>query len=82
MCADGATRLLLEAGFERISEREDWKLEVGRKYFFTRNYSTIVAFAIGKQSVDHRMLNSVFIIIIIIYNVGCVFFEFGDWFIG
>ncbi|KAJ4895158.1 Peptidase M18 protein [Raphanus sativus] len=34
-----------------ISERDDWKLEAGRKYFFTRNYSTIVAFAIGKKYV-------------------------------
>ncbi|KAL0722301.1 hypothetical protein Bca4012_036900 [Brassica carinata] len=34
-----------------ISERDDWKLEAGKKYFFTRNYSTIVAFGIGKKYV-------------------------------
>ncbi|KAL9261603.1 putative aspartyl aminopeptidase [Drosera capensis] len=48
---DEAKRRLESAGFERISEREEWKLEVGRKYFFTRNHSTVVAFAIGKKYV-------------------------------
>ncbi|XP_058102250.1 probable aspartyl aminopeptidase isoform X1 [Magnolia sinica] len=48
---DEAKRRLKDAGFEHVSEREDWKLEVGKKYFFTRNYSTIVAFAIGKRYV-------------------------------
>ncbi|KAL5998187.1 hypothetical protein ACLOJK_009125 [Asimina triloba] len=48
---DEAKRRLKEAGFEHVSEREDWKLEPGKKYFFTRNHSTIVAFAIGKRYV-------------------------------
>lgn len=39
------------AGYEQISEREDWSLQSGKKYFFTRNYSTIVAFAIGEKYV-------------------------------
>ncbi|KAF5195237.1 Aspartyl aminopeptidase [Thalictrum thalictroides] len=38
-------------GFEQISERQDWNLQVGKKYFFTRNYSTIIAFAIGNKYV-------------------------------
>ncbi|XP_073013544.1 probable aspartyl aminopeptidase [Typha latifolia] len=42
---------LKQAGFEQVSEREDWMLEVGHKYFFTRNHSTIIAFAIGKKYV-------------------------------
>jgi aspartyl aminopeptidase len=40
----------LEAnGFEKLSEREIWtpKLKAGGKYYFTRNNSSIVAFAIG-----------------------------------
>ncbi|KAI3981937.1 hypothetical protein MKX01_018843 [Papaver californicum] len=49
---DEAKRLLKKAGFEQISERQDWKLQVGKKYFFTRNYSSIVAFAIGKKFVS------------------------------
>ncbi|EHA8592013.1 putative aspartyl aminopeptidase [Cocos nucifera] len=46
---DEAKERLKQAGFSQISEREDWVLEFGKKYFFTRNYSTIVAFAIGKK---------------------------------
>lgn len=48
---DEAKKQLTSAGYEQVSEREDWKLEVGKKYFFTRNHSTIVAFAIGKKYV-------------------------------
>uniref|UniRef100_A0A0C9S8A4 TSA: Wollemia nobilis Ref_Wollemi_Transcript_11892_1847 transcribed RNA sequence n=1 Tax=Wollemia nobilis TaxID=56998 RepID=A0A0C9S8A4_9CONI len=46
---DEAKRRLKEAGYEQILEREDWNLKPGGKYFFTRNYSTIVAFAIGHK---------------------------------
>ncbi|XP_027100549.2 probable aspartyl aminopeptidase [Coffea arabica] len=46
-----AKRRLKSAGYEQILEREDWKLKAGKKYYFTRNYSTIVAFAIGKKYV-------------------------------
>ncbi|XP_040988851.1 probable aspartyl aminopeptidase [Juglans microcarpa x Juglans regia] len=48
---DEAKKQLRSAGFEQVSEREDWKLEAGKRYFFTRNHSTIVAFAIGKRYV-------------------------------
>ncbi|XP_068309057.1 probable aspartyl aminopeptidase [Pyrus communis] len=48
---DEAKKQLRSAGYEQVLEREDWKLEAGKKYFFTRNYSTIVAFAIGKKYV-------------------------------
>lgn len=47
--SDEAKKRLRSAGYEQVSEREDWKLEAGKKYFFTRNHSTIVAFAIGKK---------------------------------
>lgn len=46
-----AKRQLKSAGYEQISEKEDWSLQVGKKYFFTRNYSTILAFAIGNKYV-------------------------------
>ncbi|KAK3225117.1 hypothetical protein Dsin_004979 [Dipteronia sinensis] len=48
---DEAKKRLRKAGYEQISEREDWKLEAGKRYFFTRNHSTIVAFAVGKKYV-------------------------------
>ncbi|KAL0429597.1 UNVERIFIED_CONTAM: putative aspartyl aminopeptidase [Sesamum radiatum] len=48
---DEAKKRLRSAGYVQVSEREDWKLEAGKKYFFTRNHSTIVAFAIGKKYV-------------------------------
>lgn len=48
---DESKRLLREVGYEQVSEREDWNLEAGKKYFFTRNHSTIVAFAVGKKYV-------------------------------
>ncbi|KDP30945.1 hypothetical protein JCGZ_11321 [Jatropha curcas] len=48
---DEAKKRLRNAGYVQVSEREDWKLEAGKKYFFTRNHSTIVAFAIGKRYV-------------------------------
>ncbi|KAJ4766633.1 hypothetical protein LUZ62_077008 [Rhynchospora pubera] len=48
---DEAKRRLKEAGFVQISEREQWEIEEGGKYFFTRNHSTIIAFAIGKKYV-------------------------------
>ena len=49
LLSEEAKRRLKSAGYEQILEREDWKLEAGKKYYFTRNYSTIVAFAIGKK---------------------------------
>ena len=48
---DEAKKLLKKAGFVQVSERDNWNLEAGKRYFFTRNYSTIVAFAIGKKYV-------------------------------
>lgn len=49
LLSEEAKRRLESAGYEQISERDDWELKVGKKYFFTRNYSTIVAFAIGRK---------------------------------
>ena len=46
---DEAKRRLLKAGYVQISERDAWDLQPGGKYFFTRNMSTLVAFAVGGQ---------------------------------
>jgi aspartyl aminopeptidase len=41
--------LLLEAGFQVLSESEDWTLKQGEKYFVTRNGSSIIAFVAGSE---------------------------------
>ncbi|KMZ75010.1 Aspartyl aminopeptidase, putative, expressed [Zostera marina] len=48
---DEAKKRLKKEGYEQLSERDDWSLEAGKKYFFARNHSTIIAFAIGKRFV-------------------------------
>ena len=47
MHADEASRLLNKAGFQRLSEASEWHLKAGGRYYFTRNLTTIVAFAVG-----------------------------------
>uniref|UniRef100_A0ACD6ASB8 Uncharacterized protein n=1 Tax=Avena sativa TaxID=4498 RepID=A0ACD6ASB8_AVESA len=42
-------RQLLAAGFELLSENDDWDLQPGGRYFFTRNMSCLVAFAVGEK---------------------------------
>jgi aspartyl aminopeptidase len=44
-----SARMLSEAGFVRLSERDEWELQKGGRYFFTRNMSSIVAFAVGEK---------------------------------
>lgn len=48
-CAEEASRRLEAAGYQRLSEKEPWSLQKGRRYFFTRNMSTLVAFAVGAE---------------------------------
>lgn len=37
-------KLLLQAGFQRLAEPEDWSLTAGGKYFVIRNDSSLIAF--------------------------------------
>ncbi|XP_019232554.1 PREDICTED: probable aspartyl aminopeptidase isoform X2 [Nicotiana attenuata] len=46
-----AKRQLIAAGFHLLKENEKWDLQPGGRYFFTRNMSSLVAFAIGKKLV-------------------------------
>jgi len=41
--------LLLGNNFQEIKEVDTWNLEGGKGYFFTRNFSTIVAFVLGNK---------------------------------
>ena len=41
-CAESA-KMLTAAGYTRLSERDEWDLKRGGKYFFTRNASSVAA---------------------------------------
>ena len=42
-------KALMGAGFSELKENDPWKLELNGKYFFTRNQSCLVAFAVGGE---------------------------------
>ncbi|KAJ0972677.1 hypothetical protein J5N97_020636 [Dioscorea zingiberensis] len=44
-----AKRQLLAAGFHLLNENDEWDLQPGGRYFFTRNMSCLVAFTIGEK---------------------------------
>ncbi|XP_073099201.1 probable aspartyl aminopeptidase isoform X2 [Elaeis guineensis] len=44
-----AKRQLIAAGFRLLNENDDWDLQPGGRYFFTRNMSSLVAFAVGEK---------------------------------
>ena len=52
-------RRLRAAGFVEILERDAWSLAPGGKYFYTRNQSAIVAFAVGGKYVRGNGITSI-----------------------
>ena len=53
---DNIRRKLIEKGYIELSEGEDWSVEVGGKYFVTRNSSSIIAFRIPEHVVGGFMV--------------------------
>lgn len=49
VAASVVREMLLEAGFEELDEKAHWRLERGKRYFFTRNGAAVHAFAVGAQ---------------------------------
>ena len=43
--------LLLDNGFEQLDEKDAWKLEAGKKYFYSRADSSLIAFVKGRDDV-------------------------------
>ena len=39
-------------GFEKLNQKENWKLEVGKKYYTTKNSSALVAFKINSDEIE------------------------------
>lgn len=46
---DNTSKLLEKAGFEKLELQNAWKLERGKKYYTTRNGSSLFAFITGKE---------------------------------
>ena len=53
------TNQLADAGYEYLSERKLWNLKPGGKYYTTRNSSSFIAFAVGK---DYKTGNGIGIV--------------------
>jgi aspartyl aminopeptidase len=46
-CVNHISSLLIKCGFVKLDEGTAWQIKRGGKYYFTRNGSSIVAFAVG-----------------------------------
>lgn len=56
VCPAEAKRHLINAGFHLLNENEEWNLKPGGRYFFTRNMSCLIAFAVGERSVKYFLI--------------------------
>ena len=46
---DWCRQQLTLRGYKELREIDNWTLEAGQKYFFTRNYTTLIAFNVGSK---------------------------------
>ena len=47
-----SAEILEKNGFEKLNPKENWKLEVGKKYYTTKNSSALVAFKINSDEIE------------------------------
>ena len=47
-----SAEMLEKNGFEKLNLKENWKLEVGKKYYTTKNSSALVAFKVNSDEVE------------------------------
>lgn len=47
-----SAEMLEKNGFEKLNPKENWKLEVGKKYYTTKNSSALVAFKVNSDKVE------------------------------
>lgn len=47
-----SAEMLEKNGFEKLNPKENWKLEVGKKYYTTKNSSALVAFKVNSDEVE------------------------------
>lgn len=51
--AEKMSAILRENSFEELKERERWELKPGKRYYITRNHSSIIAFKVGQELSDY-----------------------------
>lgn len=47
-----SAEILEKNGFEKLNPKENWKLEVGKKYYTTKNSSALVAFKVNSDEIE------------------------------
>ncbi len=47
-----SAEMLEKNGFEKLNPKENWKLEVGKKYYTTKNSSALVAFKVNSDEIE------------------------------
>ncbi len=52
-CVVNISELLLANGFKELTEKEDWQLQKGSKYFVIRNDSSIIAFKFNDPKIQN-----------------------------